>query len=136
MLDIDLLGVKFIPLRNEDLCLHDIDARCHLSDSVLYLDSRVHLYEIVVSVLVDEEFHCSCALVVDSLCDLDRVCTEFLAQLVRDAQGRRKFDDLLMASLDRAVTFTEMHDVAVVVTKDLHLNVLRPFNVFLNEDIF
>ena len=40
-----------------------------------------------------------------------------------------------MSSLDRAVTFIEMNDIAVVVSEDLHFDVLRSFEIFFDEDI-
>ena len=41
-------------------------------------------------------------------------------------RGRSFLDDLLVSALDRAVALEEVDRVAVVIRKDLHLDVARP----------
>src|SRR6185312_3009158 len=43
-------------------------------------------------------------------------------------------DDLLMAALDRAFAFAEMHDVAVAVAEHLDLDVARLLDILLDKD--
>src|SRR5207237_10386106 len=39
-----------------------------------------------------------------------------------------------MAALNRAVALPEMHDVALRISKHLHLDMARPFEIALEED--
>jgi hypothetical protein len=56
-----------------------------------------------------------------------------LAQLWGHRRRRRLLHDLLVAPLDRAVTFAEMHDRPVAVGQHLHLDVPRPLQVALEK---
>ena len=58
-----------------------------LGDRVLDLDARVHLHEVVVALLVDEELDRARALVADRLREFHRRLAHFLAQVV--GQERR-----------------------------------------------
>ena len=122
-------------LRNEDLRAHDVDTGDHFGNGVLDLDAGVHLDEVVVAFAVDEEFHGAGRDVADLLRDLDRVCLEGGAGLLRNGEGGGVFDDLLEPALKRAVTFAEVDDVAVLVGEDLHLDVLRVHEELLDEDV-
>ena len=53
-------------------------------------------------------------------------------RLVDDGR-RRLLDDLLVAALDRALAFAEVHDGAVCVADDLDLDVARVVDVALEE---
>jgi hypothetical protein len=56
--------------------------------------------------------------------------------LHRHDHGRRRLlDDLLMASLHRALAFAEVDDVAALVAEDLHLDVSRLLDVLLDVDL-
>ena len=52
-LDVDLLRVKGISLCNQNLCSNEVNTCYHLRDRMLYLDSCIHLDEVVVAVLVE-----------------------------------------------------------------------------------
>ena len=50
--------VQFMALRNQDLRAHQVDARDHLGDRVLNLDSRIHFDEIpLLRIDIEQEFH-------------------------------------------------------------------------------
>src|SRR5205085_11461588 len=49
--------------------------------------------------------------------------------------ARSLFDDLLMASLERAFALAERPHVAVLVGEDLKLDVLRALDELLHEDV-
>ena len=55
------------------------------------------------------------------------------AQGVVETGGRRDFDHLLVAQLDRAVPLVEVDGVAGSVGEDLHLDVARPLDHLLDE---
>ena len=62
-----LLEGKLLAGRDADHRLHDVDAGDHLGDGVLDLHARVHLEEVEVVVLVDQELAGAGADVVDRL---------------------------------------------------------------------
>ena len=115
------------PARQQDLAAHQVDAGHHLGDRVLDLNARVHLDEIErAAVDVDEKLDRA------GSCDSRPIAQRRTAasQMSRrrpagERDARRDFDDLLMAPLHRAVALPQMHEVAVRIAEDLHLDVLR-----------
>ncbi len=49
-------------------------------------------------------------------------------------QGRGDLDELLMTTLNGAIPFAKMDDVAMPVGQNLELDVMRAFDIFLDED--
>lgn len=119
---------------NLDLGRHDVDTSDLFSDSVLDLDTRVDLDEVVAVLLVDQELSGTRVAVVDGLGKLDRVGKDSIASLDGKVLGGGNLDNLLVAALNGAVTLKEMDDVAVVVTEQLDLDMLGLVKEALNED--
>lgn len=91
---------------------------------MLNLDSRVDLNKVVSAHLVDEKLDCSSVGVADLPADGCGVPEETGEGLARDVRSGSDLDNLLVSSLDRAVSLKEVDDVALVVSDDLDLNVL------------
>lgn len=89
-----------------------------------YVHSRVDLDEVVAVLLIDQKLGCSSIAVVDRLGQLDCISENGIASLDWQILCWCKFNNLLMTSLDGAITLVQMHDVAVVVSKKLDLDVL------------
>lgn len=117
-----------------DLGGDDVDARDLLGDGVLDLDAGVDLDEVVPVLLVDEELRGAGVAVADRLCEADGVVEHGVADLGGKVLGRGDLDDLLVPPLDGAVTLVQVHDVAMVVTEELHLDVLGLVEEALDED--
>ena len=125
-----------VSFRDQNLRLHDIDTGYHFGDGMLYLNTRVHFDEIVLACgWVEQELYCTCRAIVHRLCNLDCVRADGFALCVSQAKRRRKFDDLLVTSLDGAVTLKKMHDIARLVAQNLHFDVFRVLKVFFNKNI-
>jgi hypothetical protein len=118
--------------RDEYLLADDVDPGDRLRDRVLDLYARVHLEEVVRAVRVEKTLDRSRRPVADRTRGVDRDCTDPRTELRVDGWGRRLLDELLMASLDRAVALSEMHDVAVRVGEDLHLDVAGVVEIALD----
>jgi hypothetical protein len=101
---------------------------------VLDLDTRVDLDEVMAAKLVNQELGSTRIAVVHRLGESDRIGKDSLAEFFWKMRRRRDFDDLLVTTLDRAVTFEEVDSVALCVGKKLHLNVARALEETLNED--
>ena len=102
-------------LRDEDLRTYEVNAGDHLGDRVLDLNSGVHLDEIVVALLVHQEFHRTGRDIADMTGNLDGILVQCLTGCLGYRPGRSKLDDLLVAALERAVALAEVDDVAVLI---------------------
>ena len=116
------------------LCGHDVDPGDLLGDGVLHLDPGVHLDEHVATGSVEEELHRPGVRVPDGAGKGDRVVQQRSAYGVVEVSGRRRLDDLLEASLDRAVALEEVDGVTGAVAEDLHLDVAHVRQRLLQED--
>ena len=135
-LDSDFPAVESVTLCNKNLCLHDVDSRNHFRYGMFNLNARIHFDEIMLACrVVKQEFNRTCGAITYCLCDFNRVFTDCAALLIGQAERRRKFDNLLVSSLDGAVTFIKMNDIAFLVTQNLHFDVLWVLKVFFNENI-
>src|SRR5512146_234045 len=118
--------------RDPQLCLHEIDA-CHpLRHRMLDLEARVHLHKIVVVVFIDQEFERADAAIANSQRGCDGALAHLAPDLLWHAWTWRLLDQLLMASLHRAVTLAQIDAVAVVVAEHLYFDVLCPAQIFLD----
>lgn len=112
----------------------NVDASNFLSDGVLDLDSGVDLDEVVAVLLVNQELGGTSVAVVDRLGESDSVVQDGLAGLLGQVLRRGKLDDLLVTSLDTAVTLEQVDHVTVAVTQKLDFNVLGAVQEALDED--
>lgn len=100
---------------------------------MLNLHSRIHLHEIVLTILIDEELHRARVPVFVHREQTTGISENTLSRLARQSRGGRSLDDLLMPTLDAAIPIVEMHDVAVAIPEALDLDVPRPIDVLLHE---
>ena len=130
-------GLDIDPLaeRDRDLEGHEVEPRHHLGDGVLHLQACVHLEEVELAVLVDDALNRARVHVVGALGQGDRRVADPLAQVVVDYGGWGLLDQLLVPSLHRAVALAEERHVAVGIGEDLSLDVVRPLDVALEEDL-
>ena len=84
--------------------------------------------------LVDQELSSSGVPVLDTLCKPDSVGKNSITGLNWQIFCGSNLDDLLVTTLDTAVTLVEMDDVALVVTEKLDFNVLGLVEEALDED--
>jgi hypothetical protein len=103
---------------------NDIDTGDLLSDCVLDLDTRVNLDEVVAVLLVDQKLCSACISVTSSLGQSNSVGENVVADVRREILSRSNLNNLLVSSLNGAVTLVQVDNVTVVVTEKLNLNVL------------
>mmetsp|Transcript_42058 Transcript_42058/g.80439 ORF Transcript_42058/g.80439 Transcript_42058/m.80439 type:complete len:782 (-) Transcript_42058:261-2606(-) len=121
------------PRRDAQLALHDVDARHLLRHRVLHLHTRVHLDEVVVAFVVHKKLYGTSVLVVDVLAQLDGIGEYSLASSLGQVHCRGHLHHLLVTALHGAVALVQMHDAAVAVSQDLHLNVAGLLDEALDE---
>mmetsp|Transcript_13549 Transcript_13549/g.42648 ORF Transcript_13549/g.42648 Transcript_13549/m.42648 type:complete len:303 (-) Transcript_13549:34-942(-) len=103
---------------------------------MLHLQASVHLDEVVLTRGgVKKELDRASILVAGGLGEADCVSQNCLADGLVQRDGRRDLDNLLVTSLHRAVTLKEVHNVALGVGKDLHLNVAGLGHVLLHKEV-
>ena len=133
-LDILLGEFELLAARDEDLAADEVDIGDFFSDAVLHLDARVHLHEVIFTVLIDEELDCAGVLITDCLGEADGDLAHLFAELRGQERGRGFLDQLLVAALHGAVAFTEVDDFAVFVAQELELNVSGLLDILFDVD--
>src|SRR5277367_6406563 len=116
---------KLLAAGDAQLRLYEVDAGDHLGDRVLDLDARVHLDEVELAVFVHEELDSASVLVADVFERALEGLGDIVAQLLRDLQRGRLFDQLLVPALDGALALSEGHYAAMLVGEHLELDVAR-----------
>src|SRR5262249_3235884 len=120
---------------DHDLALDQVDVGDHFRDWMLDLDTRVHLDEMKLAVLIHEEFDRACVAVADGGERLAQDAANFLAQFRRNLQRRRFFEQLLVAALNRALALSEADDVSVLVSENLKFDVPWVLDVLLHVEV-
>ena len=117
--------------RNAKLPLDEVEPRDHLRHRMFDLKARVHFEKKQLALIVGDEFARARAHVVhlahDAHGGLEKLGTARLAfgSLEEPRRRRRLFDNLLMTSLQTALTLAEREDLPVRVAEHLHLDVPR-----------
>src|SRR5690349_5135671 len=108
--------------RHSNLLEHQVDVGDHLRYRMLDLDARVDLDEIELSVLI-EELDGADAKIAKLSHRLGGSLADPRACHLVERRGGAFLPDLLVATLQRAITFAEMDGPAFSITQDLDLNV-------------
>ena len=137
-LDLFLIERQLLAGGDAQLPFHQIEPGHEFGHRMLDLQSRVHLHEpetVGTKPLrtVDNEFDRAGAAIVDGLRRIDGGLRHRGAHVVGNSRSGRFLDHLLMAALQRTIAFEQMHDVAVIVAKDLHFDMARLLDEFLNQ---
>ena len=100
---------------------------------MLDLETSIHFHEIVLlSHSVKNKLDCTGVVVSNCLGSCDSSFTNLPSQI--SVNQRWCFlNNFLMASLHSAVTFIQVHIVPVFITKNLHFNMSRFFDVLLKD---
>ncbi len=119
--------------RDPDLFDHEIEPGDHFGHRMLHLETRVHLDEEELAVLIEELDGAGAAVF-----ELPHRRGDCLADLVAlvgvEGRGRRLFPDFLVAALQRTVALAQMDGVAFAVAEHLDLDVARLCQIFLEVD--
>ena len=101
---------------------------------MLYLNTRIHFNKVWIVISVYQKLQCSCIDISNIFTKTDCCIKNLLSCLVWNGKCRRILYDLLVTSLHRAVTVEQMHNIAVIISDHLNLNMLWSFQIFLNEN--
>ena len=120
---------------DEDLQADQVQSGDHLGHRMFHLETSVHLDEVEMALLVDEELDGPSVDVAGRLRDRHCRVSDPRAQLLVDDGRRRLFDELLVSALERAVPFPQEGDMASGIGQDLGLHVVGPGDVALQIDL-
>ena len=132
--DIGLFVLQRPSRSNENLLFDQVESNDLFGDGVLHLQSGVHLQKIVVALSVHQKFDRPGTDITDRFGCSDCRCPHALSQFVRQKGRGTLLDYLLMATLDRALPIVQMEDIAMLISQDLKLYVMRLFDVFFDID--
>ena len=123
--DIALTDGQFLARRDADLPLDEIPPGDHFGDGVFDLQSGVHLHEEKLSGLSAEtdELDRTRAHVGDAAGGIAGGGTDAGPGLCVQQWGRSLLEDLLVASLQAALTIAEVNDIAMAIGQHLYLDV-------------
>lgn len=116
-----------------DLRLHQIDACDLLRNGVLHLESSVHLDEVKVASVIEQELDCSRVLVAHVLGQADGIIGHPVAHLLSQTWCRGDFHHLLVTPLHRAISLEQVHHISSLVSQQLHFDVSGSLNELLDE---
>ena len=125
--------VERLAVRDPELLTDEVDAGDLLGDRVLDLEAGVDLEEGDVPVRPDEELARARADVAGLAEDGLGRPEQLGVLLLGEERRRRLLDELLVATLERAVAGRDDDDVAVLVGEALGLDVARPVEEALDE---
>src|SRR5690606_24764892 len=134
VLDILLLHRQRQARGDADLLADDVDAGDFLGDGVLHLHAGVHLHEVHFAI-GEQELHGAGILIPHRPGGPHRQLADVGSLLGGDLRAGGDLDQLLVAALDRAVAFEQVHGVAEAVGQDLRLDVLRIDDALLQENL-
>ena len=131
--DVFLPEGQLLAFGDADLLPHKIDAGNHFSHRVLDLQARIHLDEVELTVFI-EEFDCACSTIAELLHRTRADSANFLSLCLIERRRWGLFEDFLVATLERAITFPEMRHITMRVGDNLNFDMARAFEIFLEID--
>ena len=129
--DVFLAEMQRLVVGYKNLLFHQVHAHHFFRDGMLHLQTRIHFEEVEVPVLVHQKFNGTRTRIVYGLGGGNRLLSHLLAQLWRQERRRAFFHNLLVAALHRTLAVEQMNHIAVVITQNLELYVMRFFHKLL-----
>ncbi len=133
-MNVFLLERQLFACRNADHLLDEVEAGDQFSHRVFHLQAGVHFEEVERLVLPNNKLNRTGRLILHRFSQRHSLFTHGLTGGRVDERRRCFFDHLLVTALNRAVTFVQIHDVAVRVTQHLNFDMAWLFNKFLDKD--
>src|SRR5207247_11266079 len=120
----DVRGKRFSG-SNANLFFDQVTSINLFRDRVFHLDARIHLDEIKMPILIDEELDRARIFVSDRLGQLHGCIAHFLAKPRRHQRRWTFLDHFLVTPLNGTIAFAEMNDVSMTIGDNLKFDVMR-----------
>ena len=127
--------IRRFPGRDANHPVDQVHTTHFLGDAMFDLQARVHFQEIELRrVGVVHKFNRARRTIADGLAQLDRRSLKLRTHRIGESGCRGLFDDLLVATLHRAVALAQCHHAAFAITEELYFDVPRTRDELLEED--
>ena len=100
---------------------------------MFHLNTRIHFDKEKLPILI-EKLERACTGIAHVNTSLYARVTHFLSQCFGNARRWRLFDNFLVTPLQRAISITQMHRVALSIRENLYLDVPRPLQKLFHVD--
>ena len=101
---------------------------------MFHLQTGIHFKEVEILILIHHKFQGSGTIITDSLTGFHSNLQHFLPGIFL-YKGRRRFlNHLLIPSLDRTFTLSQMNDITIFIPHNLYLNMMWVFYIFFDID--
>ena len=115
---------------NANLGAYEVNARNGFGDAMLNLNARVDFHEVEFVVgQVKQEFYRTDVGIMYALGSLYCKTAYAVAHILREGDGRRFFQKLLVAALQGAFTLAQVEHFTVVIGHNLHFDMAGTFNI-------
>ena len=126
--------MKLVALRHQYLRAYQVNSRDHFRDGVLHLNARVHFNEIpLLRIDVVQELDRTCIAILRLTRQFNCGGAKFVANTRRQICRRRELYHFLVPPLHGTIPLVQVQQVPVLVGENLHFNVPRSRQKFLQK---
>ena len=116
---------QFPPVGNTDLLFDEVNPCYPLCYRMLHLNTGIHFHKIKTAGFFKQKLNGSRIDIPCSLCRIYRRFPHFLTHCITHNGTRRFFNQLLVISLDGAVTLAQMDHMTITIRQNLELDMFR-----------
>jgi len=131
-LDVLLLDADRFASGDAQLFSDQVNARDHFGDGMFDLDAGVHFHEIKAAAAIQQKLDSARTLVIDAACRCHSCFAHASPQFGIESRTWCFLQQFLVTSLNRAVPFTQMNNIAMAISQHLHFHVTRAIDEFLH----
>ena len=103
-----------------------------LCNWMLHLYSRIHFHEVEIPVFIHQKFNSSNTFVRNIFCCFYSRSSHFFTKFIRHERRRRFFDQFLISSLDRTISFRKVTSFTKLISSNLDLDMSWLFDQFFH----
>src|SRR5579883_1503857 len=118
-----------------ELLANEIETNNLLGHRMLDLNTRIHLHEVKIVVLIEKEFDRTSANIADARGAFHRCRTHSITHLFRNDRRGRLLYQFLVTTLNGALTLVIVNDGTMGIAEDLNLNVAWLIDILLDVDV-
>ncbi len=117
-----LTARKRFSTSNTKLPFHQILSGDHFGDRMFHLEPGIHFHEIKGPVCRKQELDRSCTDIINGFGRSNGSLSHLLPQILGKSWSRSFFNNLLVPSLNRTITFKHVHCTVMLISKNLNFD--------------
>ena len=127
--------MEFVPLRDQNLSLDEVDTGDNFGDRMFHLDSWIDFDEIpLLRIHVVQKLHRAGVAIIRFACQPHCCIAQFRADARWQIRGRCNLNDFFMPQLHRTIALVKMQQIAMMIGENLDFQMPRPRQIFLQEN--